>query len=100
MTASGLGEGARHSTSALFSLTKKRDVKQFILLSAAEIRQGVKCRTVLRHMAHEMVATDGTAVATWAVASALQDLPLQECRMSRNRLGGLLPFLVIPGIKN
>lgn len=46
MTMSELGGGTLHSTLALFSLTKKHYVKQFILLSAAEIRLRVKQRNI------------------------------------------------------
>jgi len=46
MTMSELGGGTLHSTLALLSLTKKHYVKQFILLSAAEIRLHVKQRNI------------------------------------------------------
>lgn len=46
MTMSELGGGTLHSTLALLSLTKKHYVKQFILLSAAEIRLHVGQRNI------------------------------------------------------
>lgn len=98
MTVSGLGEGTRRSTWALFSLTKKHEAKQFILLSAADIKLGAARRVLSRRPAQrwhvrEMAAGGGTAAAPTAAASALRDLRLQERRMRRNRLGGLLVIL-------
>lgn len=98
MTVSGLGEGTRRSTWALFSLTKKQEAKQFILLSAADTKLGAACRALSRRPAQrgrvcEMAAGGGTAAAPMAVASALRDPRLQERRMRRNSLGGLLVIL-------